>query len=50
MMQGIYAILVLDLKRAWLDRARLAAGLAQHTLVVDDEAVDVPVTEHGEEA
>jgi ABC-2 type transport system permease protein len=32
MMRGIYAILVLDLKRAWLDRARLAAGLAQPLL------------------
>jgi ABC-2 type transport system permease protein len=32
MMQGIYAILVLDLKRAWLDRTRLVAGLAQPLL------------------
>jgi ABC-2 type transport system permease protein len=32
MMRGIYAILVLDLKRAWIDRARLAAGLAQPLL------------------
>lgn len=32
MIRGIYAIIVLDLKRAWLDRARLAAGLAQPLL------------------
>jgi ABC-2 type transport system permease protein len=32
MMRAIYAILALDLKRAWLDRARLAAGLAQPLL------------------
>lgn len=32
MIRGIYAILVLDLKRAWLDRARLAAGIAQPLL------------------
>lgn len=32
MIRGIYAILVLDLKRAWLDRTRLAAGLAQPLL------------------
>jgi ABC-2 type transport system permease protein len=32
MTRGIYAILVLDMKRAWLDRARLAAGLAQPLL------------------
>jgi len=32
MIRGIYAIVVLDLKRAWLDRARLAAGLAQPLL------------------
>jgi ABC-2 type transport system permease protein len=32
MMRGMYAILVLDMKRAWLDRGRLAAGLAQPLL------------------
>ena len=32
MIRGIYAIVVLDLKRAWLDRTRLAAGLAQPLL------------------
>lgn len=32
MIRGIYAVVVLDLKRAWLDRARLAAGLAQPLL------------------
>jgi ABC-2 type transport system permease protein len=32
MFRGIYAIVILDLKRAWLDRARLAAGLAQPLL------------------
>jgi len=32
MMRGIYAILVLDLKRAWIDRARIIAGLAQPLL------------------
>jgi ABC-2 type transport system permease protein len=32
MIRGIYAIIVLDLKRAWLDRARLVAGLAQPLL------------------
>ncbi len=32
MIRGIYAIIVLDLKRAWLDRTRLAAGLAQPLL------------------
>ncbi len=32
MIRGIYAVVVLDLKRAWLDRARLVAGLAQPLL------------------
>lgn len=32
MIRGIYAIVVLDLKRAWLDRARLIAGLLQPLL------------------
>jgi ABC-2 type transport system permease protein len=32
MMRGIYAVVVLDLKRAWLDRARLVTGLAQPLL------------------
>jgi ABC-2 type transport system permease protein len=32
MIRGIYAIIVLDLKRAMLDRARLVAGLAQPLL------------------
>jgi ABC-2 type transport system permease protein len=32
MIRGIYAIVVLDLKRAMLDRARLVAGLAQPML------------------
>jgi ABC-2 type transport system permease protein len=32
MIRGIYAIVVLDLKRAWLDRTRLVAGLAQPLL------------------
>ena len=32
MMRGIYAIVVLDMKRFWLDRARLVAGLAQPLL------------------
>ncbi len=32
MRRGIFAILVLDLKRFWLDRARLFAGLAQPLL------------------
>jgi ABC-2 type transport system permease protein len=32
MMRGIYAVMVLDLKRFWLDRARLVAGLAQPLL------------------
>ena len=32
MMRGIYAIAILDLKRAWLDRARLLGGLAQPLL------------------
>jgi len=32
MMRGIYAVVVLDLKRAWLDRARLLTGLAQPLL------------------
>lgn len=32
MIRGVYAIVVLDLKRAWLDRARLAAGLVQPLL------------------
>jgi ABC-2 type transport system permease protein len=32
MIRGIYAVVVLDLKRAWLDRARLIAGLAQPLL------------------
>jgi ABC-2 type transport system permease protein len=32
MIRGIYAVVVLDLKRAWLDRARLIAGLIQPLL------------------
>lgn len=32
MIRGIYAVVVLDLKRFWLDRARLIAGLAQPLL------------------
>ncbi len=32
MIRGIYAVVVLDLKRAWLDRARLITGLAQPLL------------------
>ncbi len=32
MLRGIYAIVVLDMKRFWLDRARLVAGLAQPLL------------------
>jgi len=32
MRRGIFAVLVLDLKRFWLDRARLFAGLAQPLL------------------
>jgi len=32
MIRGIYAIVILDLKRAWLNRARLVAGLAQPLL------------------
>jgi ABC-2 type transport system permease protein len=32
MMRGIFAIVVLDLKRFWLDRARLVAGLIQPLL------------------
>lgn len=32
MIRGIYAVVVLDLKRFWLDRARLVAGLAQPLL------------------
>jgi ABC-2 type transport system permease protein len=32
MIRGIYAVMVLDLKRFWLDRARLIAGLAQPLL------------------
>jgi len=32
MMRGIFAIVVLDLKRFWLDRARLIAGLIQPLL------------------
>ena len=32
MLRGIYAVVVLDLKRAWLDRARIVAGLAQPLL------------------
>ena len=32
MMRAIYAVAVLDLKRFWLDRARLVAGLAQPLL------------------
>ncbi|HZZ57116.1 MAG TPA: ABC transporter permease [Opitutaceae bacterium] len=32
MIRGIYAIVVLDLKRAWLDRARMISGLAQPLL------------------
>jgi len=32
MIRGIYAVMVLDLKRFWLDRARLVAGLAQPLL------------------
>ena len=31
-LRGVYAIVVLDLKRAWLDRARVLAGLAQPLL------------------
>lgn len=32
MIRGIYAIVVLDLKRAWLDRARMVTGLLQPLL------------------
>lgn len=32
MIRGVYAVVVLDLKRAWLDRARLIAGMAQPLL------------------
>src|ERR1044071_135201 len=32
MIRGIYAVVVLDLKRFWLDRARLLSGLAQPLL------------------
>lgn len=32
MIRGIYAVVVLDLKRFWLDRARLAVGLMQPLL------------------
>jgi ABC-2 type transport system permease protein len=32
MMRGIYAVVVLDLKRAWLDRARIVTGLIQPLL------------------
>ncbi len=32
MIRGIYAVVVLDLKRFWLDRARLATGLLQPLL------------------
>src|SRR5580704_1881564 len=32
MLRGIYAIIVLDMKRFWLNRARLFAGLAQPLL------------------
>src|SRR4051812_43088505 len=32
MIRGIFAVVVLDLKRFWLDRARLFAGLAQPLL------------------
>jgi ABC-2 type transport system permease protein len=32
MIRGIYAVVVLDLKRAWLDRARLVSGLVQPLL------------------
>jgi ABC-2 type transport system permease protein len=32
MIRGIYAVVVLDMKRFWLDRARLVAGLAQPLL------------------
>jgi ABC-2 type transport system permease protein len=32
MIRGVYAVVVLDLKRFWLDRARLIAGLAQPLL------------------
>ncbi len=32
MMRGIYAVIVLDLKRFWLDRARLVMGLVQPLL------------------
>jgi ABC-2 type transport system permease protein len=32
MIRGIYAVVVLDLKRAWLDRARLFTGMAQPLL------------------
>jgi ABC-2 type transport system permease protein len=34
MMRGIFAIVVLDLKRFWLDRSRLAAGLIQPLLYI----------------
>jgi ABC-2 type transport system permease protein len=32
MISGIFAIVVLDLKRFWVDRARLVAGLVQPLL------------------
>jgi hypothetical protein len=32
MIRGIAAVVILDLKRFWVDRARLAAGLAQPLL------------------
>lgn len=32
MIRGIYAIVILDLKRAWLDRARMISGLLQPLL------------------
>src|SRR5471030_1505317 len=32
MIRGIYAVVVLDMKRAWLDRARLVSGLIQPLL------------------
>jgi ABC-2 type transport system permease protein len=32
MIRGIYAVVILDLKRAWLDRARMLAGLIQPLL------------------
>ena len=34
MIRGIYAVVILDLKRFWLDRARLLVGLIQPLLYV----------------